>query len=59
MTYTQLAYLHLATVVPAFFLGAIQLFKHKGTPGHRLIGRVYMLLIRSRCRLHRTAVPSG
>jgi uncharacterized membrane protein len=37
MTYTQLAYLHLATVVPAFFLGALQLFRHKGTPAHRLL----------------------
>lgn len=45
MTYTQLAYLHLATVVPAFFLGAIQLFRRKGTPGHRLIGKIYMLLM--------------
>jgi uncharacterized membrane protein len=45
MTYTQLAYLHLATVVPAFFLGALQLFRGKGTPGHRLIGKIYMLLM--------------
>lgn len=45
MTYTQLAYLHLATVVPAFFLGAFQLVRRKGTPGHRLIGRIYMLLM--------------
>jgi len=45
MTYTQLAYLHLATVVPAFFLGALQLFRRKGTPGHRLIGKIYMLLM--------------
>lgn len=45
MTYTQLAYLHLATVVPAFFLGAIQLSRRKGTPRHRLIGKIYMVLM--------------
>ena len=45
MTYTQLAYLHLATVVPAFFLGALQLLRRKGTPAHRLIGKIYMLLM--------------
>jgi uncharacterized membrane protein len=45
MTYTQLAYLHLATVVPAFFLGALQLFRRKGTSAHRLIGKIYMLLM--------------
>ncbi|MEY4507024.1 MAG: hypothetical protein RL297_1602 [Pseudomonadota bacterium] len=42
MTYLQLAYLHLATVLPAFFLGAYLLFKPKGTPKHRRVGRVYM-----------------
>ena len=45
MTYTQLAYLHLATVVPAFFIGGLQLIKSKGTSGHRLLGRIYMLLM--------------
>ena len=45
MTYTQLAYLHLATVVPAFVLGALQLLRRKGTPGHRLLGKIYMLLM--------------
>jgi uncharacterized membrane protein len=45
MTYTQLAYLHLATVVPAFFLGGLQLLKRKGTPGHKYLGKIYMLLI--------------
>ena len=45
MTYTQLAYLHLATVVPAFFIGAIQLFRHKGTPSHKFLGRLYMILM--------------
>jgi uncharacterized membrane protein len=45
MTYTQLAYLHLATVVPAFAIGALQLFRRKGTPSHRLLGKIYMLLM--------------
>jgi uncharacterized membrane protein len=45
MTYTQLAYLHLATVVPAFAIGAFQLIRRKGTPGHKLLGRIYMLLM--------------
>lgn len=45
MTYTQLAYLHLATVVPAFAIGGLQLLRRKGTPIHRLLGKVYMLLM--------------
>jgi uncharacterized membrane protein len=45
MTYTQLAHLHLATVVPAFFIGAIQLIRRKGTPSHKLLGKVYMVLM--------------
>ena len=45
MTYTQLAYLHLATVVPAFAIGAFQLLKRKGTPSHKLLGKIYMLLM--------------
>jgi uncharacterized membrane protein len=45
MIYTQLAYLHLATVVPAFVIGAFQLLRRKGTPGHRLLGKIYMLLM--------------
>lgn len=45
MTYTQLAYLHLATVVPAFALGGLQLLRRKGTRAHKLLGRSYMLLM--------------
>jgi uncharacterized membrane protein len=45
MTYTQLAYLHLATVVPAFAIGAFQLLRRKGTPSHKLLGKIYMLLM--------------
>ncbi len=45
MTYTQLAYLHLATVIPAFGIGAWQLLKRKGTPTHKLLGKIYMTLM--------------
>ena len=45
MTYTQLAYLHLATVVPAFVIGAFQMFRRKGTPTHKLLGKIYMVLM--------------
>jgi uncharacterized membrane protein len=45
MTYTQLAYLHLATVLPAFAIGAFQLLKRKGTSGHKILGRIYMVLM--------------
>ena len=45
MTYTQLAYFHLATVVPAFFLGALQFLRRKGTPTHKFLGKIYMVLM--------------
>jgi len=46
LTYLQLAYLHLATVLPAFVLGTwLLLSSRKGSPGHRLIGKVYMVLM--------------
>ena len=45
MTYTQLAYLHLATVVPAFFIGGFQFLRRKGTSTHKLVGKIYMLLM--------------
>ncbi|MGZ9166620.1 MAG: DUF2306 domain-containing protein [Anaerolineales bacterium] len=45
MTYTQLAYLHLATVLPAFFIGAFQLLMRRGTSSHKRFGRIYMLLV--------------
>ncbi len=38
--------LHVATVVPAALLGAwLILFSGKGSPAHRQLGRVYMLLM--------------
>ena len=45
MTYIQLAYLHLATIIPAFLLGTYLLVNHKGTPRHKLLGKLYMLLM--------------
>ena len=40
MSYHQLAYLHLATVLPAFALGTYLLLNRKGTPIHRRLGRI-------------------
>jgi len=45
MTYTDLMYIHLATVVPCFVLGTLLLFMQKGTNIHRNIGKIYMALM--------------
>ncbi|MCG8325350.1 MAG: DUF2306 domain-containing protein [Thiotrichales bacterium] len=45
MTYLHLAYLHLGTVVPAFFLGTYLLINRKGTPVHKMLGKIYMVLM--------------
>lgn len=45
MTYTQLTYLHLATLTPAFFLGTFLLLRAKGTSVHRMLGKLYMGLM--------------
>ena len=45
MTYQQLAYLHLATIVPAFLIGTFLLSRRKGTPIHKTFGRIYLLLM--------------
>ncbi len=45
MGYTDLMYIHLATVVPCFFIGTLLLLIKKGTPMHRRFGRVYMVLM--------------
>lgn len=38
--------IHLATVVPAFFLGTWQIFlSKKGSPAHRTLGAVYLALM--------------
>lgn len=45
MNYLQLAYLHLATILPAFGIGTYLLIASKGTTQHRFLGNVYMLLM--------------
>lgn len=45
MTYLQLTYLHLISIVPAFLIGTFLLFKRKGTLLHRALGKIYMLLM--------------
>jgi len=45
MTYDQLLQLHLWTVAPCFFLGAAVLLMKKGTPTHRLLGKIYLFLM--------------
>ncbi|OZG72275.1 hypothetical protein BTA51_16170 [Hahella sp. CCB-MM4] len=45
MTYLQLAYLHLITIVPAFLIGTFLILSRKGTFAHRKLGPAYMLLM--------------
>jgi len=45
MSYLYLAYLHLASIVPAMVLGTALMFLRKGTPLHMLCGRSYMILM--------------
>jgi uncharacterized membrane protein len=45
MSYTTLMYLHLATILPAFVLGTVSFILKKGTNTHKIIGRIYMLLM--------------
>jgi uncharacterized membrane protein len=45
MMYYQLAYVHLGTIIPAFLIGTCMLVMRKGTPRHRLLGRIYMPLM--------------
>jgi uncharacterized membrane protein len=38
--------IHLATIIPAFFLGTWQIFfSRKGGPAHRIIGAAYLVLM--------------
>ncbi len=41
----SLIYLHLITVLPAFLIGGYLLLTTKGTRPHRLLGKVYMVLM--------------
>jgi len=45
MTYHQIAYLHLATILPAFAIGTFMLLKRKGSAQHKNLGRIYLLLM--------------
>ena len=45
MTYMQLTYLHLGSFVPAFVIGSYLLLNRKGTPAHRLLGKIYIGLM--------------
>ncbi len=43
--YQNLAYAHLATVVPAFLIGTWLMLRRKGTRNHRALGKIYMGLM--------------
>jgi uncharacterized membrane protein len=45
MRYIDLMQLHLATVIPSFFIGTLLLVIKKGTGIHKIFGRVYMILM--------------
>jgi len=45
VTYLQLTYFHLATVLPAFLIGTYLMLNRKGTLLHRRLGASYMLLM--------------
>ncbi len=45
MTYLQLAYMHVATVLPAFVIGTYILIVRKGTAKHKLLGKIYVALM--------------
>ena len=45
MSYINLLYFHLGTVIPCFIIGTILLLIKKGTKIHKNFGRVYMVLM--------------
>ena len=45
VTYHQLSIVHLTTVLPAFLIGTYLLLNPKGTPRHKSLGAIYMLLM--------------
>jgi len=45
MTYNQLLFTHLYSVVPCFFIGTLLLLIKKGTKTHIYFGRIYMILM--------------
>ena len=40
-----LVYAHLATVLPSFVIGTYMMVSRKGSPVHRALGKIYMLLM--------------
>ena len=40
-----MVYIHLAALLPAIFLGTYLLLFRKGTPSHKFLGKVYMVLM--------------
>ena len=45
MDYMTLVYIHLATILPCFLIGAWMLARPKGTTAHKRLGRAYSMLI--------------
>ena len=45
MTYLQMTYLHLATILQAFVIATVVLCRRKGTRSHKLLGRIFLLLM--------------
>jgi len=45
MQYQTLMYFHLATVLPCFLIGTYLLLTKKGTKTHKILGRIYMVLM--------------
>ncbi|WP_290700669.1 DUF2306 domain-containing protein [Lacinutrix sp.] len=45
MFYKTLMFMHLFTILPAFVLGTISFILKKGTTLHKVLGRVYMVLM--------------
>lgn len=45
MSYINLMYAHLATVIPCFLLGTIVLLIKKETKTHKNLGRIYMIMM--------------
>jgi uncharacterized membrane protein len=43
MTYDQIAYIHLATVLPAFIIGTILILMRKGSSLHKMLGRIFLV----------------
>ena|SRR6056300_194426 len=45
MNYQLFIWLHLATIVPSFFIGGFLLLNKKGTNIHKRLGKIYMVLM--------------